>query len=508
MSKRKLNVLSLSDKLKIVNAFESGKSRNQILCEFGLAESTYYRIIKSKELIKSQCAEGNENIKRSRLCMFPDVEKCLLEWIKQTLDKNVPINGPLLKQKFKDFATKLGITNSSASNGWLEGFKKRHGISFMKTVSESKTADQRICNQWTEDLPSLLRGYDPNDIYNADETALFFKCLPDQTIFNGEKCHGEKQSTERFTILHCVNMTGTDKLPLLIIGKSKRPRCFQDVKTLPVDYESNVKAWMTKNLFKDWLKKVDKQMKIKRQKIVLFVDNCPAHTDLPTLENIKVVFWPANTSNLQPLDQGIVHTFKRFYRRQVVEHTLTCMVENLNPEINVLLAMKFARRAWNAVSDVTIKNCFKKAGFGICLANEDLLTEQHEVELENEVEVGPSYDEWAVLVSHNTDVDESTPTFEDFVRIDDHVSTSGEYTDDDLVQICVSPWTDGDDSEDEASQSHILDREMEKIPNKQEALNALETLHKFFEHTAVDRTVFDIIYELQKHAQNVKTDSQ
>lgn len=153
-------------------------------------------------------------------------------------------------------------------------------------------------HHWTEDLPNLLEGYEPDDIYNADETALFFKCLPDKTFtFKGEKCHGGKQRQERLTLLQCVNMSGTDKLLLLIIGKSKRPRCFKGVKTLPVDYANNTKAWMTKILFKDWLKKVDKQMKINRKKNLLFIDNCAAHTDLPTLANVKVMFLPANTTS-------------------------------------------------------------------------------------------------------------------------------------------------------------------------------------------------------------------
>ena len=76
MSKRKIKVLSLSDKLKIVNAFECGKTQNEIQNKCGLPESTFYKIIKSKDSIKSQCSEGHGNIKRSRLSEFPDVEKC------------------------------------------------------------------------------------------------------------------------------------------------------------------------------------------------------------------------------------------------------------------------------------------------------------------------------------------------------------------------------------------------------------------------------------------------
>ena len=41
-------MLSLSDKLKIVNAFEGGKVGNEIQNEFGSLESTFYKIIKSK----------------------------------------------------------------------------------------------------------------------------------------------------------------------------------------------------------------------------------------------------------------------------------------------------------------------------------------------------------------------------------------------------------------------------------------------------------------------------
>jgi hypothetical protein len=39
-------------------------------------------------------------------------------------------------------------------------------------------------------------------------------------------------------------MSGTEKLPLLVIGKSAKPRCFKNAK-IPIDYKANKKAWMT-----------------------------------------------------------------------------------------------------------------------------------------------------------------------------------------------------------------------------------------------------------------------
>lgn len=97
--------------------FDGGETPSAIQAEFSLPESSFYKIVKSKDAIKSQCSEGHGYIKTSRVSEFPQVEKCLLEWIKQILNKNIPIDGPLLKEKARDFATKLGVQNFSASNG-------------------------------------------------------------------------------------------------------------------------------------------------------------------------------------------------------------------------------------------------------------------------------------------------------------------------------------------------------------------------------------------------------
>jgi len=71
-------------------------------------------------------------------------------------------------------------------------------------------------------LQDLLKDYEPHNVFNADETALFYKCLPDRTMtFKNEKCHGGKHSKERVTILLATNMSGTEKLKPLIIGKLK-----------------------------------------------------------------------------------------------------------------------------------------------------------------------------------------------------------------------------------------------------------------------------------------------
>jgi hypothetical protein len=49
-------------------------------------------------------------------------------------------------------------------------------------------------------LPWLIEGYAAEDIYNADETGLFFQCLPDKAYgCSNEKCHGGNKSNDRPT---------------------------------------------------------------------------------------------------------------------------------------------------------------------------------------------------------------------------------------------------------------------------------------------------------------------
>jgi hypothetical protein len=62
------------------------------------------------------------------------------------------------------------------------------------------------------------------------------------------------------TVLVGANMDGSEKLPLLVIGKSGKPRCFKNVKNLPCKNRSNKTAWMTSDLFDEYLKALDAKM--------------------------------------------------------------------------------------------------------------------------------------------------------------------------------------------------------------------------------------------------------
>lgn len=76
-------------------------------------------------------------------------------------------------------------------------------------------------------------------------------------VFKNETCHGGKLSKERLTVLVCTNSTGTHKLKLVVIGKSRSPRCFKNVRTFPCEYLAQCRAWMTEILFMNWIQQLD-----------------------------------------------------------------------------------------------------------------------------------------------------------------------------------------------------------------------------------------------------------
>ncbi|XP_064409672.1 tigger transposable element-derived protein 4-like [Latimeria chalumnae] len=274
----------------------------------------------------------------------------------------------MLAIKADELAKKLGHADFSASQSWAERFKHCRGIVYRTVCGESESINSDILDDYvTTKLPSLLIGYQPRDVFNIDETELFYKLLPNRTLaLKGEECHGSKHSKERITLLVGSNMDGSEKLKLLVIGKVKQSRYFKGVKALPVDYEGNTKAWMTGDIFKDWVIKFDRKMQRQKHKVLLFVDNCPAHPHIDSLQVTTMVVLPPNTtSKLQPMDKGIIKCLKQHYHRQLIQHMLNCFEHKQDTAINLHQGITFAHSAWRKVSSKRISACFRKAGFVI-----------------------------------------------------------------------------------------------------------------------------------------------
>lgn len=365
----KLKTLSLKEKYEIIRKVNNGeiKNKTKLAEEIGIKRTTLSSICaNSDKIIADYEAGGNSNSKRKRKHSFEDVDKYLLKWFKCVRDQKISISGEMLLLKGQEFAKEIGYENyKNLDMSWISRWKAREEVVCKKLHGEADSVDQQGADDWQRNrLPLLLKEYKAENIFNTDETGLFFKCLPERThVFKAEKCAGGKMSKERVTVLVTASMTG-EKLPLFVIGKYANPRCFKGVKKLPVSYDSNTKAWMTSVLFEKWLRNLEFRMRKEERKIALVLDNCSSHPDINGLKHVKLVFLPPNTTaKTQPMDAGVIRCLKFYYRKNLAEMRLLAFEQQSEFKVDLLNALQILEKAWNSVSDKVIQNCFKKVKF-------------------------------------------------------------------------------------------------------------------------------------------------
>ena len=210
----------------------------------------------------------------------------------------------------------MAVSGSAA----MQRFCKCYGILSKKMCG--KSLDCPDYSQFIEEvLKPLMEEYEPQNIYNADETSLFYKSLSNRTMsFDSEEVHGSKlhQSKDCMSLLLCTNMNGSEKLNPVLIGKAAHPTALKKngvtFKDLGVEYFWNQKGWMTGPIFDLWLTDWNNNLIKQNRYVLLLIDNAPGHV-IGEYSNIRIQFLPPNTTaKLQPLDQGIIKSTKHNYK--------------------------------------------------------------------------------------------------------------------------------------------------------------------------------------------------
>lgn len=443
--------------------------------KYEMCVSGIYKILKNKdtilrEFLASQNTKTKQKLRKSK---HDKLNKAVFDWFVQARAKNLPISGSLLQEKALSLAQlpEIADFDFKASNGWLDSFKLRHRLTFGVVSGEGNDVDQSVVLNWIEKLPELLGQYDVKDIANCDETALFFRAMPNKSLrFKGEKCTGGKHSKERLTVMHCVFADGAFETPL-VIGKANNPRCFKSIakQSLPVTWKFNRKAWMTGSIMEEWLIQLNAKMARQNRKICLLLDNATSHPNL-TLSNVRMVFLPPKTTaSLQPLDQGIIHCFKMHYRKRILTHLINQMehssnASQLSSNITVLDAIYWCAEATNAIPTSCVVNCFKKAG----ISSVDSPESESEDELMSEI---------AALV-HELEPDLSPSQY---VALDEEVHTEND-TDFNESQLNDNEDDDNDDNDDNDQNDEAdgtLHRQNASLMSSSDALRNLNALKAF-----------------------------
>ncbi|GBB83603.1 hypothetical protein RclHR1_01030018 [Rhizophagus clarus] len=177
-------------------------------------------------------------------------------------------------------------------------------------------------------LQEFLKSYNPEDIWNGDETGLFWKMELSRVLAH-DSIFGHKKEKFQITIFYAVNAIGTEKMALSFIHKHKTPHTMKNLnyKNLPVYYFWNKKSWM---------------------------------------QYYCKISSPNTNTALQLCDVGIIYSFKCYYKRLIIQNRIDAynnvqdnIIEKL-ADYNIFEVLQNSAEAWSMVSSQIIINCWKK----------------------------------------------------------------------------------------------------------------------------------------------------
>ena len=391
--------ITIETKKDIISAAETGMKQSTICAKFGLAQSTVATILKNKDHIKSaDSAKGAFIITKHRPQIVEEVEKLLLVWINEKqlagdsvseviiCEKARRIHSDLLKESPGTSTTEE--TPFKASRGWFEKFRHRSGIHSVMRQGEGASSDKEAAESFTKEFKQFVddEGLLSQQIFNCDETGLFWKKMPRRTYITQEEksLPGHKPMKDRLTLLLCANASGDCRIKPLLIYHSTNPRAFKkhnvEKAQLPVMWRANTKAWVTRPLFSEWLSEVFapsvKEYLLKNDlplKCCLLMDNAPAHP--PSLKDemhekcefITVKFLPPNTTPLiQPMDQQVIANFKKLYTKylfkkcfDVTSDSELSLRDFWRDHYNIYHCVWLINKSWQSVSTRALNAAWK-----------------------------------------------------------------------------------------------------------------------------------------------------
>ncbi|XP_069832131.1 tigger transposable element-derived protein 1-like [Dendropsophus ebraccatus] len=344
---KKRKAITMEVKLDIIKRYDKGKTATDIGRSLGLSHSTVATIIKDKhrilEHVKGSAPMKATVITKQRSGLIIEMERLLVLWLEDQTQRRIPVSLMVIQEKarrlFEALKRERGEESESeefvASRGWFMRFKERANFHNIKVQGEAASGDEKAAREFPKALAQIIAegDYCAQQVFNVDETGLFWKRLPNRTYISKEEksAPGHKVSKERLT---------------LTLGGNAA--VFED--WFNNHFVPGVEQYCTS---KDILFKV-----------LLILDNAPGHpADVDDFHpNVKVVYLSPNTTALiQPIDQGIIATFKTYYLRRVIGNALQATEKNKDLTLkDILDAVQNIADSWDEVKQSSMNGVWKK----------------------------------------------------------------------------------------------------------------------------------------------------
>lgn len=333
-AKRKRVVLTLREKMDVCARLERGESRRALMQEYNVGLSTLYDIRAHKARLLRFCAgpEGGSALGQRRTLHAPKLgrlDRALYQWFLAQRAAGVPVSGPMLVARAKGLYAQMRLTEPCVfSGGWLWRFKARHGIRRLDAAGARPGAERQAAERFCGFFRGLAaeQGLGPEQLYNAAETGLFWRCPPGPGPGPGPEggaAPGQGQGLDRLTVLLCANATGSHRIRPLVVGKGGGPRALRGPQHLPAACRAQGSAWLDEALFSDWFHRVFVPAVRERfrarglpedSRALLLLDGAharPREAELAAGGIVAVFLPPGTAALLQPMDLGVRRAFMR-----------------------------------------------------------------------------------------------------------------------------------------------------------------------------------------------------
>ncbi|XP_072909805.1 general transcription factor II-I repeat domain-containing protein 2A-like isoform X2 [Hemitrygon akajei] len=174
--KRERKVLSLAEKIKILDLLKSGMSFSEVGRRVGKNESSI-RTMKQKEAeIRESVRTAPTTAKMVSLVrdkVLAKTEKALSVWLEDMSQQHIPVDGKIIREKALSLYEHYceGVEESErkefkASKGWLASYVKRYSLKSLRIMGESASTDAEAASMFPEKLkkPIEEKGYLPEQV--------------------------------------------------------------------------------------------------------------------------------------------------------------------------------------------------------------------------------------------------------------------------------------------------------------------------------------------------------
>ncbi len=396
--------LDLNDKLRVVHHMQIHKNASTVGRIFQIHRKTVMRCWAKRE------AKVPGDVKRPLRAQYPTVEAEVVEFIRFARSQRLPVMSCHIKSCASKAAQRAEITGFKASNGWMQNFLRRTPVqpSFKlhgKRNSElPATAEEKM-----KQIRQTLANYDISNIYNMDESGLFYRMGPSRSYLDGNEDRRETRGTsmqkhkKRVTIVLCVNADGSHNFPVQYIGHSAKPTALKDPRfsALKSQYSSQTNAWMDSNMFTNWIQSWYAEVKkISNGPWCIVMDNCGGHESALSIPGVEIVTLPPrSTAKHQPLDLGLIANAKIRYRSVLLSETINVLQQRRISNSTFPLtsgngkwglregqlphigdAIELFNQSWSGVSKTIIIKCWLKSE---CLGEDHTSNLKQKIELLN-----------------------------------------------------------------------------------------------------------------------------